>query len=797
MKQFRSPFSIRGLTWCCGLGFAATHSLGAAGLPPPDPARVAQIARLLSATPPGFGARIDDRQSWQRLAQHPAYAKVVEAGEKALAQPFPEQPDDLYLEFSRNGNRTHWQKVAGERRGRVRTYALAECVENQGRFLAPLAEAIAAIAAEPTWVMPAHDTSLANFKGTTIDLDLGSSGLAVELAMADSLLADRLPAATRALIRAQIEQRIFAPFRAMALGQRPANWWLTTTNNWNAVCLANVVNAALCLLPDRDDRAFFVAAGERYSKSFLAGFPADGYCTEGVGYWCYGFGHYLLLAEGTWQATGGKVDLLADDHARQAALYGGRIGILDGVCPAFADCGVTARPSATYMRFINRRYRLGLREWEVDDLTSSSGNLLEAMLWSFPNSATAQPRAETLVDGGGLRDYFDSVGILIARPGPGSECRMGVALKGGNNAEHHNHNDVGSYVIALDGDPVLLDPGGEVYTARTFSSHRYDSKVLNSFGHPVPVVAGQLQSTGAKAQGKVLTTDFTDGADRLVLDISSAYAVEGLKTLEREFVYSRQDLGSLTVTDRVAFASPQAFGTAIVTVGDWQQPDPSTILIFDYQAALRVTISAQGGEIAVKETVLDEDTHTRQPPRRIGIDFVQPVTAGSITVRAEPYRPAEDPDNLVRNGSFEFGLYGWTLGGMGEISDEQASHGSHSLKITDPVADSGSNLTSAPMAIGPERSFVLAGKVFMVSGPGVGVYVRYLDAAGKVLNMLNAYKWSGGVTTAAGKAGEWADFSMPFVVPAETTQLQIWIHSANAAVVTAYLDEISIRNAHD
>ena len=66
-----------------------------------------------------------------------------------------------------------------------------------------------------------------------------------------------------------------------------------------------------------------------------------------------------------------------------------------------------------------------------------------------------------------------------------------------------------------------------------------------------------------------------------------------------------------------------------------------------------MTISAQGGEIAVKETILDEDTHTRQPPRRLGIDFVQPVTTGSITVRAEPYRSTEDPDNLVRNGSFE------------------------------------------------------------------------------------------------------------------------------------------------
>lgn len=797
MKSFRFPFSVRELTWCCTLGFAATHSAGGAGLPPPDPGRVGEIAPLLSALPQGFGATIDDRQSWQRLAQLSAYARVVEEGEKTLAKPFPPQPDELYLEFSRTGNRTHWQKVAGDRRGRVRIYVLAECVENQGRFIPPLVKVIEALAAEPTWVMPAHDGKLANFTGEVIDIDLGSSGLASDLAMAAALLGDRLPAATRDLICIQLEQRIFTPFRAMARGERPANWWLTTTNNWNAVCLANVVSSALCVLPDAADRAFFVAAGERYSKSFLAGFPADGYCTEGVGYWCYGFGHYLLLAESIWQATGGKLDLLADDHVRQAALYGARIVILDGVCPAFADCGVTARPSTNYMRFINRRYQLGLREWENDDLTTSSGNLLEAMLWSFPNSATAQPRTTKLVDGGGLRDYFDSVGILIARPGPGSKSRLGVALKGGNNAEHHNHNDVGSYVVALNGDPVLLDPGGEVYTARTFSKHRYDSKVLNSFGHAVPVVAGKLQSTGAAAQGKVLASDFTDVQDRLVLDLSSAYAVPTLKTLEREFVYSREGAGSLSVTDWVAFASPEAFGTAIVTLGDWQQPDPTTLLVFDYQAAVRVTISATGGEIAVKETVLDEDTHTRQPPRRLGIDFVQPVTNASITVRVEPFRATDDPDNLVLNGSFELGLYGWNLGSMGEVSEEQASQGTHSLKITDPKSDGGSNVSSAPMDIGADRSFALAGKVFVVEGPGVGVYVRYLDANGKTLNMVNPYKWSGGVTSAAGKPGVWTDFTMPFTVPAEAKQLQIWIHSANAAVVTAYLDELSIRPTHE
>ena len=98
-----------------------------------------------------------------------------------------------------------------------------------------------------------------------------------------------------------------------------------------------------------------------------------------------------------------------------------------------------------------------------------------------------------------------------------------MALKGGNNGENHNHNDVGSYVVVSGGRAVLLDPGSEIYTARTFSRDRYESPVLSSFGHPVPLVAGRLQRTGAAARGRVVRTDFTDEQDTLVLDIASAY----------------------------------------------------------------------------------------------------------------------------------------------------------------------------------------------------------------------------------------------------------------------------------
>ena len=72
---------------------------------------------------------------------------------------------------------------------------------------------------------------------------------------------------------------------------------------------------------------------------------------------------------------------------------------------------------------------------------------------------------------------------------------------------------------------LICDPGGEVYTRRTFSAHRYDSKVLNSYGHAVPVIAGQLERTGAAARGVILETNFTPASDVFTLDIRSAYAV--------------------------------------------------------------------------------------------------------------------------------------------------------------------------------------------------------------------------------------------------------------------------------
>lgn len=589
------------------------------------------VAAMLPTKPVGVGRPISDRTAWETLAALDGFRQIVADAERLTTEPIPEQPDNLYLEFSTTGNRTRFEAVSHKRRERLSVFALAECLEDYGRFIKRLEEIIEALCNDRTWVWPAHDGNLANFHGTTTDIDLVSSKLAWQLATVDHLLGDRLRANTRQLLRENVRKRVLAPFMEMIDGKRERNWWLETTNNWNAVCLAGVVGSALALVESPEARARFILAAQTYSQNFVRGFGKDGYCTEGLGYWNYGFGHYVMLAETIRQASGGEVDLLESDDVRRPAAFGARIEIMNGVYPAFSDCPLDVQPDRRLMAYVSRRYGLGLSQFENDG--PSASGLIECALFSFPNFASGKQSAGPQPDGLGARTWFDSSGVLICRPGSTESCQMAVAIKGGDNAEHHNHNDVGAFIVVVGKTAVLLDPGAEVYTARTFSSKRYESNLINSYGHPVPIVAGDLQRSGNNARGQVLKSEFTHAADTLVLDITSAYAANALNKLTRTFVYSRRGKGSLTVTDEVEFSQPQAFGTALITLGEWQQPEPDTVLVSESGEAVLVTLQITGAEFDVRAEEIKEDVRTRRLPTRIGIDLRQPVTRASVTLK--------------------------------------------------------------------------------------------------------------------------------------------------------------------
>ena len=609
-----------------------------------DAKRVKEIAGWLPSQPAGVGQAITNRPAWEELARQAAFAPVVPAAERLAKSDVPALPDDLFLDYSRTGNRDRCQAVLSRRGERLTTFALAECLEDRGRFLTPLTNVIAALCAERTWVYPAHDDKLDSFYGRTTNLDLRATAVAWELATADRLLGDKLPGDMRKLIRDNVHRRVLRPFREMVEGRRKELGWMRTSNNWNAVCLAGIAGAALALEESSEERARFIVAVEYYIRNFLKGFTPDGYCSEGVGYWNYGFGHFVLMAETIREATSGHVDLLADPSALSAALFASRAEILNGIYPAIADCSPGTHPDEKIQRYLEERLALARPTPRGDTFNRPAGSLAATALLTFlPAPLPIAQRADRTGDSP-LRTWFSDGGVLICRPTPGAKAEFAAALKGGHNAEQHNHNDVGSFSVIAGREMVLCDPGAEVYTARTFSAKRYDSRVLNSFGHAVPVIAGKLQHPGADARAVVLHADFNDDTDTLALDIRSAYAVPDLKQLERTFTFHRSSPTALTVCDDVAFSTPQTFETALITWGDWKKISDHEISVRDGDSEVRVTIASGGLPFEVRSETLDEDVRSKRKPVRIGIALTSPLEKATLTMRITP-APASAMDS--------------------------------------------------------------------------------------------------------------------------------------------------------
>jgi hypothetical protein len=245
-----------------------------------------------------------------------------------------------------------------------------------------------------------------------------------------------------------------------------------------------------------------------------------------------------------------------------------------------------------------------------------------------------------------LRDFFPEGGLLICRPAENDREALAVSIKGGHNAEPHNHNDAGSYMVVLNGVALVVDPGQEVYTSRTFSQRRYESEVVNSFGHSVPRIAGQLQSRGASAHARILQADFTDKRDSLRFDLASAYDVRGLQRLERSFIYDRERQGEFQVVDDVAFFRPKSFETALITFAPWHEEAPGRLRIGTGATSVAVEVSTEGSDFRVTAAAIDAELPGGQVPTRLAIELTKPVSTARVTMTFRPWhREVALPDN--------------------------------------------------------------------------------------------------------------------------------------------------------
>ena len=101
-----------------------------------------------------------------------------------------------------------------------------------------------------------------------------------------------------------------------------------------------------------------------------------------------------------------------------------------------------------------------------------------------------------------------------------------LAAQGGNNGESHNHNDVGNFLVYSDGQPVIIDIGVETYSAKTFSSHRYEIWTMQSVYHNCPTIDGVMQSAGRQFAASEVRYRADDTEAEFQLDLATAYPPE-------------------------------------------------------------------------------------------------------------------------------------------------------------------------------------------------------------------------------------------------------------------------------
>ncbi len=609
---------------CLGGGISLSAQVTPLPLKPVDEHRVREIASWLPPQPAGLGDPCSNRKVWDTLLKSGKYDEFLKEMEQFVFPPFSKEDYFSLFDGSAPSSGRGLNMMRERARG-LSKVTWAECLTNDNRYL-PLAEAgLRDILDQKSWVSPRNDFDFKNYNGVGYSVELTSALYAHTIAQTLYLLGDRLnPALKKEAVEA-LFQRVFNPVldKIRTQNNDRENRFLLMTNNYNHVCLSGVVGAALTVIDDPYQRAVFAYIGEHYAQNGLMGFGDDGYCSEGVGYYNYGFGHYVLLRENIWQATGGKLDLFAIPKVRKIAGYATHLQISEGVFPAISDSHPGAKPDPAMMHYLSRNFQMGLTAYDTMSFEGKINDNRMSVMMVFPNSAslaTTGAQEPALP----LRSFFEQSAILITRPASGSG--LGVVMKGGNNQEHHNHNDVGSYTVALGSQLMAGDPGAIPYTADIFTAEfRYTYKTLASYGHPVPLVDGKTQQTGAKARARVLKKDFTDQTDLLVMDLASAYELPDLKQLTREFIYDRN--GRLAVVDRVEFGTPRTFETALITRATVTRLPSGKLLLERENEKLVVAIDSYENSYTLHTEEISEGG---VPYTRIGIRLKEPVLKGAV-----------------------------------------------------------------------------------------------------------------------------------------------------------------------
>lgn len=502
-----------------------------------------------------------------------ALAGLREQAASEHGTPWPQPLVSHYARYFRDGNRTAYENLVGARQQRL-TRAVVMALTTADReaghpWLDDVIDGAYLLCEQSSWSWAAHDDVYSRSAEVVPDrarpfLDLGAGEVAAQLGWLDHVLGaelDQRAPGLRRRIRDEAAVRVFRPFLERL------DWhWLGLdgdVHNWNPWIHSNLIAAGLFLTEDPHLQAEIVERCIEGLDRFLASIPADGAIDEGFAYWWNGAGRALEGLKLLEEATAGTLDA-ALPLIREMVAFPHRMHIGGAWFLNVADGPARAAGALPWDMLHSWAVRLG--DEDAADHAASMlapqpgaaaglGRVLHSLLAASPGQTATAPLVPFT--------YLPSVQIMLARQTAGSVEGLLLAAKGGHNGEHHNHRDVGSVVVAVDGVPLLVDAGQPTYTAKTFGPDRYDIRAMQSSWHNVPAPHGLEQGTGSEFTAHVLRHP-TAGRPLMELALGAAYGFEPGQWLRTSAL--DRDSRRVTIADRWELPRPMAGGTPDVDI---------------------------------------------------------------------------------------------------------------------------------------------------------------------------------------------------------------------------------------
>jgi len=551
-----------------------------------------------------------DREGWKKLTE-PNYSSIISQGEKFLTYQWQVVKATDYLAYERDGSRVIMEKPMNENAVALSNLFFAELAEGKGRFLDQIINGVWYFSEMSTWSLSAHVPAYQSSKRTlpqtgTHVVDLVAGNMGSFLSWIHYFLKDEMDKVNPEIanrLKSNVKERVIQPYI-----DRNDMWWqafeLTPeqlVNNWNPWCNFNVLTALLLLEDNEQQKIAGVYKTMRSVDKFINYIKQDGACEEGPSYWGHAAGKLYDYLDILALATGHKVNLFNQQVIKDMGEYisqsyiGGDSWVVN-----FADASAKGggEPLLIY------RYGTSVKSKEMQQFA-------KYLLDKKPNKISFSNDAFRCLED--LRTIHDMEGETPALPSnkykwyPETEFlyirEKGYffAAKGGFNNESHNHNDVGSFILYLEEQPVFIDAGVGTYNKKTFSNQRYDIWTMQSGYHNLAEINGNDQKYGSQFKSKDVKFEAKKG--EFSLDIANAYPKEAnVKSWLRKYKVTNK---GLLITDQFDILNPQQPNTIHFILAKEPKVEDGNILLNN--GAYSLTYDVKLFDISI-EPIIQDDT---------------------------------------------------------------------------------------------------------------------------------------------------------------------------------------------